>query len=201
MTQHAPLRFAPCALAVFAVAWAGATRAQDLTNHRLMASSVIATSTDIGRVASTRTLSVDARPLSAWPVVSNSQLDAVRGGFDIGRGLLASFGLQRLVYINGNLVSSTSVDIPNIGQMTSDQASALAAAIGTVNVIQNGAGNRFDPSTLNHTIAATVIQNSLNNQELQSLTTINATVDSLNIFRNLNLQGSLQAGLVGSLGH
>lgn len=115
--------------------------------------------------------------------------------------MLASFGLQRLVYVNGNLVSSTSVNIPNIGQMTSDQATALAAAIGTVNVIQNGTGNSFDPSTLNHTIAATVIQNSLNNQDLQSLTTIDASVNSLNTFRNLNLQDSLQAGLIGSLGH
>ncbi|WP_189440271.1 hypothetical protein [Rhodanobacter panaciterrae] len=142
------------------------------------------------------------RVMGAWPLaVSDRQLDTTRGGFDMGNGLLASFGIERAVYINGNLVSSTSVNIPDIGRMTPDQASALAAATGTVNIIQNGANNTVDPATFDHATAATVIQNSLDNQDIRSLTTINVTANSQNLFRSLGLQESLQAGLIGSLGH
>ena len=93
-----------------------------------------------------------------WPAaVSEHRLDAVRGGFDFGHGL-ASFGIERAVYINGNLVTSSSVQVPDIGRMTPDQATALAAATGTVNVIQNGAGNSVDTSAFNQVTAATVTQ-------------------------------------------
>jgi hypothetical protein len=142
-----------------------------------------------------------ATQVGAWAAVSDSHLDAIRGGFDLGGGLLASFGIDRVVYINGNLVSSLSVHIPDLARITPDQANALAAATGAVNVTQNGPGNTFNPVILSHATAATVIQNTLDNQHIQSLTTINTSVNSLNTFRNLNLQESLQAGLVGSLGH
>jgi hypothetical protein len=141
-------------------------------------------------------------PMAHWPAaVSGHRLDAVRGGFDFGSGLLASFGIERAVYINGNLVTSNSVQVPDIGRMTPDQATALAAATGTVNVIRNGAGNSVDTSAFNQVTAATVIQNSLDNQDIRSLTMIDVGVNSQIAFRSLNLQQSLQAGLIGSLGH
>lgn len=137
-----------------------------------------------------------------WPAaVSGHRLDAVRGGFDFGNGLLASFGIERALYINGNLIASSNVQVPDISRMTPDQATALAAATGTVNVIQNGAGNSVDTAAFNQVTAATVIQNSLDNQDIRSLTMINAAVNSQLAFRSLNLQQSLQAGLIGSLGH
>ncbi|WP_426702905.1 hypothetical protein ACPPVV_07890 [Rhodanobacter sp. Col0626] len=139
-------------------------------------------------------------PVTGWRAISDSRLDAVRGGFDVGSGLLVSFGIERAVYINGNLASSVSVNIPDVGRMTAEQASALAATTSTVN-IRNGPGNTFDPAALNHAAAATVIQNSLDNQDIQSLTTINAAVNNLGTFDSLNLQRSLQAGLINSLGH
>lgn len=136
-----------------------------------------------------------------WPAaVSEHRLDAVRGGFDFGRGLLASFGIERAVYINGNLVASSSVRIPDVAHVTPAQADALAAAVGTVNVIQIGPGNSFDPAALRQTGGATVIQNTLDNQNIQSLTTLDASVNNLNLFHSLNLQDSLQTGLVHSRG-
>lgn len=142
-----------------------------------------------------------ATRVAAWPAVSDSRLDAMRGGFDIGGGLLASFGIARAVYVNGTLVSGASVHIPDISRMTPDQAQALMAATGTLNVVQNGPGNSFDVSALDHATAATVIQNSLDNQDIRSLTTIDASVNNLNTFREINTQASLQAALLGSLGH
>ncbi len=137
-----------------------------------------------------------------WPTaVSDRQLDDTRGGFDFGNGLLVSFGIDRVVYINGSLVSSTSAYVPDVGRTTPDQAGALAAATGTVSIVQNGAGNSVDPATFDRATAATVIQNSLDNQDIRSLTTINVAVNSQAAFRNLGLQEALQTGLIGSLGH
>lgn len=133
--------------------------------------------------------------------VSNRRLDGMRGGFDTGESLQVSFGIQRAVYINGNLVTSTSVNIPDVGQINAAQASALASVTNTVNVIQNGPGNSFDPAPLTHATGATVIQNSLNNQNIQTLTTVSAAVNSLDAFKNLNLQNTLQSALTGSIGH
>ncbi len=143
-----------------------------------------------------------AAPSARWPIaVSNHQLEAARGGFDLGNGLLVSFGIDRAVYINGNLVSSSSAYVSDVGRMTPDQAGALAAATAAVRIAQDGAGLSVAPAPFNHATAATVIQNSLDNQDIRSLTTINAAVNSQAAFSSLGLQEALQTGLFGSLGH
>ena len=177
-----------CVLVGLSMAWGGMASAQDPSPEPQAASSRVSTG--------------GTRGVGVWPAaVSDDRLDATRGGFDLGNGLLVSFGIERAVYINGNLVSSTSVNVPDMARITPDQASALAAATGTVNVIQNGANNTVAPATFDHATAATVIQNSLDNQDIRNLTTINVTANSQNMFRSLGLQESLQAGLIGSLGH
>ncbi|GGA05402.1 hypothetical protein [Dyella caseinilytica] len=132
--------------------------------------------------------------------VPNEKLDVVRGGFDLGDGLEASLGIQRAVYIDGNLVTYASVNIPDLAHVTTQQAMALASALSTVNV-QSGQGNTFDPSSLGNTTAATVIQNTLNNQTIRSLTTLNVAVNTLNAFRDEGMQQALQAAQVQALGH
>jgi hypothetical protein len=132
--------------------------------------------------------------------VPNEKLDTVRGGFDLGDGLEASLGIERAVYIDGNLVTYTSVNIPDLAHVTTQQAMALASALSTVDV-QNGPGNTFDPSSLGSTTAATVIQNTLSNQVIRSLTTLNVSVNTLNAFRDAGLQEALQSAQIQALGH
>ncbi|MBE1159735.1 hypothetical protein [Dyella acidiphila] len=132
--------------------------------------------------------------------VSNERLATVRGGFDLGEGLEASLGIERAVYIDGNLVTYTSVNIPDLAHVTTQQAAALASALSTVNV-QNGPGNSFDPSTMGNATATTVIQNTLNNQTIRNLTTLNVAVNTLNAFRDQAMQQALQAAQVQALGH
>jgi hypothetical protein len=132
--------------------------------------------------------------------VANERLDAVRGGFDLGEGLEASLGIERAVYIDGNLVTYTSVNIPDLAHVTTQQAMALATALSTVNV-QDGPGNTFNPSSMGSTTAATVIQNTLNNQTIRNLTTLNVAVNTLGAFRDLGLQQALQAAQIQALGH
>ena len=136
-----------------------------------------------------------------WQAVSDQRLEQMRGGFDLGSGIVASLGIDRAVYVNGNLVTSTSVNIPDISRIDSAQATALAAVMNSVNLVQIGPGNSVDPSTLSQARGATIIQNTLNNQQIQALTTLNVSTNSLNLFRAMGLQDSLQSALIGSQGH
>jgi hypothetical protein len=218
--------------------------------------------------------------MAGWTPVAESRLDALRGGFEAA-GLQVSFGIERAVYINGDLVVSTSLTIPDVSRITAEQAGRLAAALqgaanagataaaavnaalgsngattshpgspgassstagtgsasatasagqpgtgsatpgtasagatasvpppaviatatgtvatnGLLNLIQNGPGNRFDPATLASS-PATVIQNTLSNQSIQSLLTIDASVNTLQAFRAQVAGSALQNALL-----
>lgn len=139
--------------------------------------------------------------LASWTPVSSETLDGARGGYDLGNGLVASFGVDRAVYVNGNLVTSTSFNIPDIAHMTAAQATALQTALNTVTVVQVGPNNSFNPASVGPNVGATVIQNTLNNQNIQSITTINTSVNTINAFRQTNFQDALQQAQLQSLGH
>lgn len=141
-----------------------------------------------------------AQDIGYGPAVSAARLDAMRGGVDLGGGLLGSFGISRATYVNGQLVAHSQVNIPDIAHVTAPQANALAAVLQTV-VVRNGPGNFVDPTAFGDRSAATVIQNTLNDQHIQNLTTIHASVNTLPDFNMLRLQEGLQAGLVQALGH
>lgn len=138
-------------------------------------------------------------PFASMPV-SDGRLAGFRGGFDLGGGLVASFGIDRAIYINGNLVAKVSVNIPDLARIDGQQASALAALANGVTLIRNGPGNFVDPASFNRATGAIVIQNSLDNQQIQALTTLDTTVRNLNQFSSLNIANSLQQALVNSRG-
>ncbi|RDS85079.1 hypothetical protein DWU98_03850 [Dyella monticola] len=96
------------------------------------------------------------RPVAGFGVpVSKDKLDAVRGGFDLGNGLQVSFGIQRAVYVDGNLVAYVNVTIPDLAHITAQQATSLAEALGTVDV-QVGKGNTYAPSSVTSFVNSTV---------------------------------------------
>jgi hypothetical protein len=111
---------------------------------------------------------------------TEGELDELRGGFELPGGLVMSFGIERLVYINGNLVSTTRVNLAELGELVG--AGAPLAAGTTVALIQNGPNNTA-AEVLTSGALATVIQNSLNDQRIQAVTTINARVNSLELLR------------------
>lgn len=210
--------------------------------------------------------------MAGWKPVTEDRLDEMRGGFDVG-GLQVSFGIERAVFVNGALAVATSITIPDVARMTSEQAAKLAATLGPaivsntqaqvnsamagnpvtagvqlgsngassngastssasasssgasgaaasssagsagaassvagttgapglpstvvttatgqvvtnglLSVIQNGPGNAVAVGTQAGT-PLTVIQNTLNNQSIQSLMTIDASVNTLQAFR------------------
>ncbi|GAB3791963.1 hypothetical protein GCM10028797_31470 [Dyella agri] len=199
--------------------------------------------------------------------VSDASLDHARGGFDLGGGLMASFGLKEQTYINGVLAMSTSINIPDISKITQQQAAALASTLDDLDLVQSGPGNSVAsgkaaaapiagsgasngvvgthapnkqstsspamdapaaslgvPALVTGVVSsavsqntqgtaaaasalaqggalAQVVQNTLNNQSIQTFTTLNISVNTLQMLRQMNLQSTLQSAQLLSLSH
>ncbi|WP_413624005.1 hypothetical protein [Luteibacter sp. Lutesp34] len=84
-----------------------------------------------------------AAEFPAERAVPDARLDRIRGGFDFGDDLRASFALQRTVLINGMEAMRTTITVPDIARITTEQAAALRDALRTT-VITNGAGGVAD---------------------------------------------------------
>lgn len=137
--------------------------------------------------------------------VADQSLDEIRGGFEIpGANLKYSFGIERAVFINGELVAHTVLRLQNLGAVSARggvplQASvATTGAAGAFGVIQNGPGNNFT-AQVGADMLGTVIQNTLNDQKIQNITTINASVNSMQVMRAMSVQSAVQNGIIGSL--
>jgi len=83
--------------------------------------------------------SAGAAEFPVYRAIPDAQLDRIRGGFDFGDNLRASFALQRTVLINGMEAMRTTITVPDIAKMSAEQATALRDALRTT-VITNGAG-------------------------------------------------------------
>lgn len=221
--------------------------------------------------------------MAGWKPVAQEQLEETRGGFDAG-GLQVSFGIERAVYINGALTVATSLNIPDVGRITTEQAARLASTLGpsivsatqaavdrsvagamaaagsngtagsagssagasasasatgsagaagsssasaagatsvatgatgaasapmttiatgtgqvitngALTIIQNGPGNTANVGALAGS-AGTIIQNSLNNQSIRSVMTIDAGVNTLQAFRSQLANTALNSALL-----
>jgi len=135
-----------------------------------------------------------------WMAVSDQQLDTQRGGFDAGSGLAVSFGIIRTVMVNGDLVSKTSFNLPDVTKITSEQARLASAAIADSGLVQIGPNNFVDAGVSSSLATGTLIQNSLNDQQIQTLTIINTGVNSLGLLKALNTQTVLNDALLGAAG-
>ncbi|WP_147384004.1 hypothetical protein [Noviherbaspirillum sedimenti] len=199
-----------------------------------------------------------------WVAVDSTVLEQMRGGFDIAPGLKISFGIERVVNLNGALQTAIRIEIPDASKLVQAQqssavsptagpapstpavtpasasiaapatptalaapatpiasaapatpiasaapatptasaapaAQASAASLqvatnlgnGAATLIQHGPGNTFAPGLLAQAAGATFIQNSVNNQTIQSVTIINAATNSLELLKGANLQSTL----------
>jgi hypothetical protein len=135
--------------------------------------------------------------------VDSGSLDEIRGGFELdGSGLKFSFGIERAVYINGELITSTSLNLRDLKQLAGAGSAPVTlpqGAAGSLGIIQNGSGNNVSTTINPNSVAGTIIQNTLNNQKIQNVTTINASVNSLQTMRTMSVQSAIQSGIVGSL--
>lgn len=133
-----------------------------------------------------------------WLALDERKLDDVRGGFIVDNGLKISFGIERAVYVNGTLSATTTLNVSELGRVTVSRSGAGATEAANVLLLQNGPNNSFSSSASNSAFG-TIIQNTLNDQNIRSITTINATVNSLQVIRGMNLQSVLRTAITDSL--
>lgn len=139
-------------------------------------------------------------PVSTWTRVDDAALDSMRGGFSGAHDLKVSFGIERVVFINGTLVSTTQLMLPDVSLNSGAQEGMPAIAPGTLSLIQNGPGNTAQFMPLKSDAAATFIQNTLNDQAIRSLTVVNTATNSMDLFKGLNTQFMLRDALVNAIG-
>lgn len=126
--------------------------------------------------------------------VEDRDLAETRGGYQFPSGFEISFGIERAVYIDGVLQTLTTFNIPSLTTTSLQTAQAFSA------LFSNGSATSA-PADVARLLSAlpTLVQNSLNNKTISSLTTINATVTALELFREINLSSSLADALSSSL--
>lgn len=130
---------------------------------------------------------------------SLKELDRVRGGFSLANGnnaLQVSIGIERAVFVDGALQVSTRFAIPSLGSQIADGQNLTA-----LNIVQNGAGNHFIPTSLADlpSNVMTLVQNTLDNQTIANLNIINATVASRDLLRSMAITSSLKEMLIVSM--
>ena len=134
-----------------------------------------------------------------WAPVDEATLDANRGGFETPGGLNISLGIERVVSVNGEVLSRTNVAIPDVASMNAEQLMQARDALGTARLIQIG-GNNFAPSDIALGSGATLVQNSLDHQTIMAQTTISSTVNSMALIKDLNFHSTIRDAIVRSAG-
>lgn len=152
---------------------------------------------DAGAATGALTPSAEVVTIGGRPALDEADLDTVRGGFTTDSGLKISFGIERAVYVNGNLVATTSLTVSELGRISGGRAVPDVGADAMM-LIRNGAGNVTRLGDMGGAVA-TIIQNTLNNQNISNLTVIDATVNSLQLSRGMDLHSTLRNAVTDAL--
>ena len=64
-----------------------------------------------------------------WQPVDPARLAQMRGGFQMPSGMMLSFGIERVVFLNGELTARIAVQIPDVARITPAQAQAAIERI------------------------------------------------------------------------
>lgn len=131
-----------------------------------------------------------------WMPIDAGRLDGIRGGFQLPGGPLLSFGIERVVHVNGELVAQATVRIPDIANITPEQAQALADFNRGL-VVQIGGGNQVVQGA---GAGGLVIQNTLDDQRISAMTRLDVSVDTLGAYKALNFNDVLVDAQMGALG-
>jgi len=113
-----------------------------------------------------------------------SALDGCRGGFVTPSGLAISFGIERIVTLNGNVLAHSALQFGELGHLTAG-------------VPRDGAGMPLQFGR--NLLGGSVLQNSLDNQLIGQTTIINASVDARGALQAMHFQSTLSQALTSAL--
>jgi hypothetical protein len=131
----------------------------------------------------------------AWIPVDATRLDGLRGGFVLPSGLQVSFGFERMVWVGGELVSSLRIVIPDMANISVEQAQELSR-LGGAELVQVGPGNVFQGGGG----AGLVLQNSLDGVDIRAMTTIDVATNSLDMLQAANFAEALGLAGISAIG-
>ena len=132
----------------------------------------------------------------AWTPIDPARLMQMRGGMQMPSGLMVSFGIERVVFVNGALVANTSLRIADVSRINAEQAQALVALKEGM-VVRIGGGNVLDATGIGNGL---IIQNTLDNQDIRATTTLDVGVDTLGTLQQMNTFDALRSAHVNTLG-
>lgn len=145
-------------------------------------------------------------PFGDAKVVAMNELAETRGGFettDRGQTLRVSFGIERAVYVNGALVSTSTLALDGLNRLAEvgppGSGTNARTAASTANVLVNGAGNAMSLSAAGLPAGALTLQNSLDNQQLGARTVVNAVVEGSSLLRATRLESMVREAAIGAV--
>ena len=129
---------------------------------------------------------------AAWTPIDPGRLDDMRGGFVAPQGFVVSFGIERVVSVNGEVVASTQLRIPDVARITADEA-RLLASLRDSQAVQVGAGTIVSGGT-----GGLVIQNAIDGQAISARTSLDVSLNTLQLYRDTQLGAVITSALIGS---
>jgi hypothetical protein len=140
---------------------------------------------------------MSSKPIGQWKPVSQARLGAARGGFSTAGGLELSLGIERTVSINGVLSVRSSFYIADLRSIGKTQAEALTKALSETNLSQSG---RLNSAAAQGLLPGTFVQNSLNDQAIETRTVISTAVNSAGMMKEINFMSSVRDASINALG-
>lgn len=132
--------------------------------------------------------------LDSREVISDQELDSMRGGYVTDNGVAILFGIQQAVFTDGRLQAVTpQLVLSATGQAVSPSSLARFQALfgGGTGTIQTGSTVVVLPQT--------IIQNTLDGRTIDAVTVINAAALNLSRIRSMNISSLLTGQLIQSL--
>jgi hypothetical protein len=147
----------------------------------------------------------DADGFGGAETVPLQELDAARGGYQAGKDLMFSFGVEKATYLNGVLQATSSLNLLQPGGGGS-QSSLVPFKLYQDGWVNPGSGIPNSDPTKNFSaftlpgqgFQGTILQNSLDKQVITEFTKITVGLDILRAFRENNLSSILNQQLIRS---
>jgi hypothetical protein len=148
----------------------------------------------------------DAVGFAGAEIVPLQELDAARGGYQAGKDLMFSFGVEKATSLNGVLQATSSLNLlpPGGGGSQSSQVPSFKLyqdgwVIPGSGIPNSDPTKNFSAFTLpGQGFQGTILQNSMDKQVIQTITKISVGLDILGTFRENNLSGVLNQQLIRS---
>ncbi len=132
--------------------------------------------------------------LDAREVVSDQELDGMRGGYVTNAGLEILFGIQQAVFVDSRLQAVS----PQPVLSATGKAVSLSSLERFQAITGSGTGTlQAGSSTI--VLPQTIIQNALNGVNIDAVTVINIAVSNLSAIRSMNISSMLNGQVIQSL--